>query len=402
LTFSELCKLFFIGEGARKLFLALHLIKTMNKLNLSLFLSFAIISIYLNGQNPLQVNPICGVRILSRNLPEVGLGGKIKWITAPVVGIEIRKKERPLSISFQKDWYLDISPYSSPEATLAFNYSLVQYWTENNFLVNYDFGKGWQVNLGYYDMFRENNLTLFSKLYTRKWSGILYGLTKKTDWFSIGLRSKVVLNPDFAFLVGDALYSLTMTTNFKSNYANKLNKQFAFEKNIVVKATAGTRIFHPKGDTLLVNEAYPKVGFMPTFGLEFYVEKLHLSFNIEKDFWLNVNGGSPIREVKGFVSGNFLSLRYHHKLKNERYLRLGAGYSFIRDLEQYRYITAQSERKFSRYQLKGIGISASYQVFENADIEIKHTLPLARLNEPFFNPKRLSLGVIWRLYRHEK
>jgi hypothetical protein len=358
---------------------------------------------YVAGQNKFYISPIVGTRIHSKNIPAGALPGKTKWVTAPILGIEIGKTNKPLSVSFQKDWNLEILPYLTPEIALDFKYSIHQYWTENNLLINYNFGKGFQANLGYYFMYREGSLSVLSNLFGKKYNGILYGVNKKFDYFNIGIRSKVVLDPLFAFIVGDDLYSLTFSTNFRNNYSNKQIKKFAFENNITVKATAGTRIFHPTGDTLIFNEEYPLIGVMPTFGLEFLINKLNLSFNIEKDFWINVNGGSPIREVKGLVSGNFLALKYHHKLKNERYLRMGIGYSYIKDLEQYRYIDIQkNDRQFSRFQLKGIGISASYQVFENADIEIKHTLPLARLNEPFFNPKRLSLGVIWRLYRHEK
>jgi hypothetical protein len=346
------------------------------------------------SQNSFYISPNTGFRILSSNLPGTRRGGKVKWITAPVIGLEIGKRNKPLYFVFQKDWYLNITPYSSVEISNLFDYSLNQYWTENNFLLNYNFGKEFHINMGYYFMFRENEGNIFSANYVRKWNGLLYGITKKIDWFSISLRNKIVLNPGFDAL-GDAVYSLILTTNFKGNTIN--SKRFAFEKNISIRATLGSRFFYQTGDTLLNNEAYPTIGIMPTVGVEVLIKKSNLSLNFEKDFWINFNGGSPIREIKGLVMSNFLAVKYHHKLKNERNIRFGVGYSYIRDLEQYRYITPANERRFSLFQMKGIGVSLSYQLFENTDIEVKHTFPTARLNEPFFNPKRLSLGVIWRL-----
>jgi hypothetical protein len=373
----------------------------MNSLKILLILIFLLEITNLQGQNKFYVTPVVGVRIRSNNLPAGSFPGKTIWYTDHILGVEIGKKNKPLSVSFQKTINLEFLPFLTSEISYDRSYLIHQYWTEDNILLNYNFGKGLQANLGYFYMFRENLLSLVSNAFGKKYNGLLYGINKNFDYFNIGIRSKLVFKP-FSFIVGDDLYSLNFTTNFRSNHYSKLGKKFGFEKNLTVKATAGTRIFHPTGDTLIYNEEYPKVGFMPTFGLEFYIEKLHLSFNIEKDFWINVNGGSPIRDVKGMISGNFLALKYHHKLKNERYLRFGVGYSYLRDLEQFRYVTYEKYNKFARYHLKGIGLSTSYQVFENADIEIKHTLPFARLNEPFFNPKRLSLGVIWRLYKHEK
>lgn len=343
----------------------------------------------------LKISPVVGARIHSNGLP-VGLapGGEPQAMTAPMIGFEISTSKIPVSLSIQKDWDFIVVPYND---LTEFSHTVGETWTQNSLLFNYSFNNNFRISLGCYLMRRENALNHeFGSSVTRDYKGLLLGISRQIDWLTIGIRSKINLSPHFDAGVGWALYSLVLSYRFE-----KLDdKDSAFRKHFLLSATLGARFFPIRNIQVLPNEEFGKIGIAPTLGIELLHRKSGLSFNIERDFWISLNGGSSLREVKGLINSTFVGFRYHHLFENGHHIRVGLGYSFIRDLDRMALLIENSQYKLDglfNYQVKGIGLALSFELFENADVEVKHTIPIRSIGEKTFNPLRFSLGVIYRL-----
>jgi hypothetical protein len=86
-------------------------------------------------------------------------------------------------------------------------------------------------------------------------------------------------------------------------------------------------------------------------------------------------------------------------LKNSRHIRLGLGGSWIEDNDnKLKNITPNptpEQQKLGNYQVKGLGVSLSYEILPNTDTEAKTTIPFigAKL---FERNRRTSLGIFYR------
>jgi len=345
----------------------------------------------------LKIHPVIGVRNHTNGLPNIRPGGPSILITAPVLGVDITSKNSPIFFSIQKDWNMEFVPHTDLSQTLG--YSIGQYWTENNFLLRYQFNQNYGVGLGYYFMHRENDGNhSFGDRVVRTWQGLLLSISKQINWLTIEARTKVTLKPNFGAL-GEAQHSLVFAYRFGQE-GDEAETESKFNQHFQLNAVLGTRFFPISGVKVLKNEKFGAIGIAPTIGIELLYKKYNLSFNIEKDVWLSVNGGSARREVKGYIASTLIGLKYHALLKNERHIRVGLGYSLIRDLDKMALLTDPSpynQKGLSIYQVKGIGASVSYELFSNADVELKHTFPIRSLDEKLFNPIRFSAGVLYRI-----
>jgi hypothetical protein len=134
-------------------------------------------------------------------------------------------------------------------------------------------------------------------------------------------------------------------------------------------------------------------------------ERYNLSLNFERDWWLTVNGGSFIREIKDYVSNSVICVKYHHKLKNGHLLKYGLGYDWITDdatkYETRAAISQGIERKnLWFYNVKGISLSTDFALSKRVNIEIRHIIPV--IGEKEFNKSRSSIGFLYKIPTHSK
>lgn len=360
----------------------------MKYILLSFILCYSFYNSYAQ-ENALELSPLIGFRLHTNGLPGLRTGAPPRLITAPMFGMNISLKDKPFSLSIEKDWNLKLNSY---EATSLGN--IGQYWTETRALLNYRL-KNFDFNLGYFYMERENsNHFELGDFVVRNYQGLLLGIHKEFDWLGVGLRTRITLDPFFDALVGIENYNLILSYRFgKDNYGRKQTS--IFDNKFQLRVNIGMRFFPVKGIEVLTNETFPRIGISPTLGGELLHVKTGLSFNVEKDIWVSLNGGSPQREVKGYIVSTLIGGKYHVELKNTRYLRLGLGYSLILDLDK---MTIKNTGDFSNYHVKGLGASVSYELIPNTDIELKHTFSIKSIDdESLFSPIRFSGGIIYRI-----
>ncbi len=144
------------------------------------------------------------------------------------------------------------------------------------------------------------------------------------SWMDIEFRTKIRIEPSFAAL-GSSQHSLLLLYNIDKKRKVKLRND-----KITVNGLVGARFFPTHNVELLVGEDLTPIGIAPLIGLEIVHKKSGLSLNLERDWWIAVNGGSFRREVKGYINSAFIGFGYHRLLKNDRFLRFRLGGSFIR------------------------------------------------------------------------
>lgn len=337
----------------------------------------------------LSIKPKIGTRLYSESLPRIQRSGKQQVFSSLLVGVTISAKNTPWSISLEKDFMARMNGGVTPPVP-----NLGQYNTENSAHLRYDMNWG-SVGLGFYHYYREtsNDYLLGSQISVRNYRGIYLSAAKSFDWLNIEYRHRLNLDPYFAGIVGVNPHNLVFTYNF--NAPTIINRP-KFLDQFDLSLNVGTRAFPIEGLRTKSVEEFAKVGFATTFGVEFMHKESNLSALIARDIWISLNGGSTERLIKGRLSSSFFGLRYHHMLKNGRYMRFGLGYSMIRDFDlQNQPIT---DVRFLLYQVKGVGILYSYEVIPNLDLEFKHTVSiLSSNNESQLRPIRMSLGLIYRL-----
>lgn len=345
----------------------------------------------------ISIIPTVGVRTYQDALPGLRRAGEVHYFNTLALGLEVRSKDFPIYLSILKDFN---AQYSLTNYQPNFEGRINEYWTDTHYLGHYVFKNQLDVGIGYYFMYRETLLTYFlgKESGVDHYHGLMLSAGRRINNINVEFRTKFTLSGHFDAL-GMEQHSLIFSYPLDKKQKNTVEKEDNFlSRNFHLHPILGTRFFRITGVTVLDNEEFPPIGIAAAFGVELLYKKYNLSFNLEKDLWISLNGGSFVREAKGLIGSTLIALKYHHQFSNNRHLRFGLGYSFIRDLDK-RHLIMSNEKgvQLFVYQVKGIGATLSYELFTNADVELKHTFPILSFDEKLFNPLRFSVGLIYRV-----
>lgn len=332
------------------------------------------------------IRPIVGIKLHDNQEPAISFGNP-KILSSSTLGLEVGRKDFPLKVNYQYNFNLTFWNYV-PNWDEEWNIHIIREEEQINLYWRFKF---FSVGLGHYWSKTENHLT---RLPTHLDKGVQISLSYPAQWLDIELRTSVQYEDYFAAIFGSSLYSVSFLYRIGAQ-PNEFNKIDFLTVNGII----GARAF-PITITPITGEKFNKpFGIAPGLGVEFLVNKINLSLNLEKDWWLSFNAGSHYRDLKGLIYSSFAGVKYHHLLKNGRHLRYGFGGSWIEDNENKIKNTTPNptpeQLKLGNYQVKGFAISVSYEILPNTDIELKTTLPL--LGEDIFeNPSRTSIGLFYR------
>jgi len=326
-------------------------------------------------------------------IEQFGESGASGWglLNSPVLGVEYEAKRIPASISFQAN--KTIIPGIGGEDN--FPGAFQAYRREHTLQFKWRF-KRFALGLGHYWYKSESfgNYVFLNAI--EKARGILFSISVPIDWVDIELRSHIAYDPYFAALVGLESYSIALLSRIPGSGNRDKEQPENSERFIQFRGLIGARFFSTEGVKTFTGENMEPIGAAPLLGVEFYFPKFKTSVNLERDWWASINAGSPVRDFKGYMNTTFLGLRYHHALKNNRRLRIGAGYSFITDydVKVRADYTEPGALDLFYYQVKGIGATLSYEILPKLDIEVKNTFPLKSVDGHHW--RFLSLGTIYR------
>jgi len=295
----------------------------------------------------------------------------------------------PIRIGGQTDFNFQFSVPVQDTFNFA-TWSVDRTWIENQIQAYYDFEKFFVGVGGYWKRREDNSNHSIPDFFFWKYSGLQLSVGIPLNWIDIEFRTKIGFNPTFAAL-GTSQHSILFLYNIDKQRINKKRNG-----KISVNGLIGAKFFSTNSIELLRGEDLTPIGVSPLVGLEIVHKKSGLSLNLERDWWLALNGGSPRRDVKGYINSAFLGLGYHHLLGNNRFLRFRLGGSFIIDYDKLAdiRITTPNANKLGNYQVKGIGAMVSYEILPDTDIEMKHTFPI--LGDKLFSLTRFSIGLIYR------
>lgn len=340
----------------------------------------------------INLKPTVGFRLHNDGGESVSLAGPRKLLTTPVVGIEASHSKFPISVAYQRDF-----------TTVLWNYvpgydeawSVNSTWEEDQIQIYWRLKKI-SIGIGHYWKKYENIHNHESPgIFVLKRKGVQLSFVYPTRWLDVEFRTKVQYAPDFAAL-GTSQQSILLL--YKVGRKHEARQEIP--RNLTVNGILGARVFRPDIELFPGEEFNKPFGIAPGLGIEFLFEKFNLSLNLEKDWWLYLNGGSPRRDIRGLINNSFVGLKYHHQLNNERHIRLGLGGSWIEDndnkIKNTTLNPTPEQQKLGNFQVKGIGVSVSYEVLPNTDIEAKTTIPTIG-EKPFESWSRTSLGIFYRV-----
>ncbi len=363
---------------------------------INVFLLIFFLGISKEGSSQFSLEYILGTRITTDRIVGPNRYGPAKVLTALQTGVSLNyKKLNNLNLSYQRSFVQNFTNFGGNTLnTIGAIGVVANIWEEDQILVYHDLNR-FRFGLGHYWRKRENNGNfLFQGSQTTNRKGIIILFSLPTKWIDVEFRSKVNYSPDFGALLGTESYGLVLTHRL-----SKIHKRYSSLDFLTVNGIIGARFF-PINIELLPGESFIKpFGIAPGLGVEILFNDLNISFNLEKDWWNSFNAGSNIRTVKGLIYSSFIGVKYHQKLKNDRTIRFGIGGSWIEDdenkLDLITLNPTAEQQKLVNYQVKGIGISISYEFIQNVDIELKTTLPT--IGESIFeNSSRTSLGLFYR------
>lgn len=359
-----------------------------------LFILFFFLSCTLIAQEKERkfiIHPILGVRIHNDQQEEISSAKPPQYLTTSVFGLEIKNKKYPLSISFQKDYNQFFRSYIGQELYEPWIFNEI--WEEDQIQI-YWYLKHISLGLGHYWKRRSNELAHWVPgAFVTKRQGIQVSVTYPTQWLDIELRTKLQYTPGFAGLVGLNNYSLLFLYRIGAKRTATSELKF-----LTVNGIIGARSFLHNIDLIPGEEFNKSIGIAPALGIELLFNPIHLSLNLEKDWWLSFNAGSPYRDLRGRIYNSSIGIKYHHLLKNGRHLRFGLGRSWIEDSEIIlENLSASPDylNELGNFEVKGIGVTFSYEILPHTDLEVKTLLPT--IGEKIFeNRSRTSLGIFYR------
>lgn len=337
------------------------------------------------GQNTFHLQPHIGVRFRDDKLPSFNTTDKKVPISLLKVGIRFSSNRCPIFVEASTALFLE------PTFDYSFNTSIIG----KRVIQNYDIAlirRKSIYGIGFVDSKVENPaVILFGGFRHYRGAGLFY--RRNSGPLSVEIRSELIFKPAFSGLAPtNGNFAFDCLYNFGGKKSEDGRESVA-TRSFWLSATIGSRFFRNKSNSIVLSgEETPKIGISPAFGIDVLFRKWPIGLSVEKDFWVSINGGHPVRNFKGFIANTGFGLKWHHFLKNGRHLRIGVSYLITRDIELQEVMPIQPTKI---YQIHGIGTSVSYEIFPRTELEFRNNFPFDG-RKPF-EARLMTLGLFYRL-----
>jgi hypothetical protein len=245
------------------------------------------------------------------------------------------------------------------------------------------------INVGFIRKRNENWTTYnFPLLGSSIQYGLELGVGYRSKSISFGYHPFLMIRPEFDPLSG---FLRNGSINIRYHVFNQ-KKHDSVAKPVIFSIKLGFRAFSPKLN-LNQYETQMKIGLAPAVKFSIIPRFKFLSLDFERDIYISLNGGSPFRDLNGFVGNSVISAMYH--LPSNRVINgVGIGYAAITD-----HATLYSDRaggkspKFHFYNVRGMSLSIQKD-FKNFDIEARQIIPF---HNGKLSSNRFSIGIFRKL-----
>jgi hypothetical protein len=340
------------------------------------------------SQKEIKLQGFCGVRVRDNKNPSFNVTSKTIPITMFRGGARVIKNQFPVFIE------TSVSLFIEPMYDFAFGTSL----SGKRVIYNYDIGWKYRKSVfggGYVKSKYENPAIIAIFPFSiRNYYGAHLFYRRHSGNLSLELRSELIFKPSFAGIVPyDGNYVFDCLYHF--NYTKNKENNEIIHPYFWLTAKLGSRFFWNKSNSIVLSgEATPKVGIAPAFGIDILYKKFPIGLSFEKDIWVSINGGHPVRNFKGFIANTAFGLKWNEKLSNSHYFRVGLHYIITRDLE-LEEVKPNSIQTI--YDIHGIGLSISYELFNKTEIEFRNNFPLD--GRKLFEPRLITIGLFYQLQK---
>ncbi len=301
-----------------------------------------------------------------------------------LLGLEWQIPSSRYTVSYLNDrTYSVLNPADNKWPSNIYNVSIGN-------LLSLGYAKNHQkFSIGHYWHFNESitDFAIGFKYRTRRYITLGYGLTfgnAEIEYVKLIQYSRLF-----------AVRGLDLNSiNLKYKIGGQKKYTTANKKN-TVQFKAGLRGFMVK-NTYFGNEEHNQFGHSIIVGFAVPWRKINTTFFLDRDWWIKLNGGSPSRQIKGYVGTSVLGLNFQPPKLYPWGISL--GYAFIRDnntLNDTRVKILNHEQDISLwyYNVKGISVGLNYMLFKNYCVDLRGIIPTK--GEAGFNPMRYSLGVAY-------
>jgi hypothetical protein len=311
-------------------------------------------------------------------------------VSKPLLGLKISCRTLPVSVLYTYD--VSFAIYNRKDNPNGIS-NLAQKTSGNLVLGIYERKKSF-FELGHYWQ-KHESFTGFAFGLDKRSNFIVTGFGLKFGQTDIDFQRRIMYKPLFAVFVPG--YN---SINIRYHIGRRRDDGHNFyPKSLKLNLLIGFRLF-PIHQDPQPGEDFSLLGTSLHLGAELLITKLNVSINLERDWWLALNGGSYTREIKGYVSNTILGVRYHLPLHDEKTMKFGLGAAFITDNNTlYETRININPGPYSvrlwYYNVKGISLSVSYPITKQFDVEARQIISYA--GEKGYNPMRSSVGVIYRI-----
>lgn len=306
--------------------------------------------------------------------------------SSPLLGIGVNLPKHKISI--EGFGYQTITLYAFPK-----NNEINAIWKYKKLNIYYELNKHWKIGVGHLWRKHDNFFTQ-NGIGNGKEKSLLCNISYQLGNVRIEYSKAAMYRPFFS-LLDYPENSFTLFYHFKNQ--TSINK--TSNSNIKVNALIGEKTFIVNLKPML-SEQYPKIANAFNLGIEFLHKPTNISFNFERDWWLSLNGDSPIRNVKAYVRNTNIGLKYHLRYQDEKKIKVGIGYSATSDsdlLSDARKDLFDGKISPWRYfnNVKGISCSIAFPITKKFDLEAKNIFSI--VGDKTINIRRFSLGLSYRL-----
>jgi hypothetical protein len=368
--------------------------------HLFLFLILANIYLPIGAQSfqDFNIHGIIGTKLYTDNYEGPNIDEAWQLKSALSFGFELSYKKWPrLSFAYLHDRFYTvytikrIYPLQYQESNLFSS-------SRGNYLGIYYHHKNLKYGLGSYRNLHEDvvNYIFVSEPFIK--SQIALSCALKLGRMEFELVKLIQYHKLFSVFNIDLQY---LNINYKL-FEKKESAPLTKQKNNAKTSLAfkvGLRGFPVRNDYLL-GEDKKRVGMSFQTGLEFKFKKINTALFAERDWWVRLNGGSPYREINGYVVNSVLGVKYSIPQWKNAFVSFGynwtTDYNTMYEIWNEVYSGNRKRVDLYYYNVKGLALGVGIPIFKKFDLDFRSILPLR--GEKIGNPMRYSLGIAYKIY----
>jgi hypothetical protein len=368
-------------------------------------LFFWIVALHIGYTQNLSIYPVLGFKTThDANDPGfLPINSKERIVNFAQIGFDLSVSGVPLLLKARQDIFFRFHRFNNLPSTMI-NLSVRgtrQIRTCSSLLLAYAY-KNNHFEVGWYRDLYDNQDRFFIGQVDNDIviTGFVIGYTKRFDWFNLSFRHRFAVNEPDALWGFENFEVVASTYLWNPNRKEKINKS-KWDLDLSI----GLRNYFSESSLTLPYEQQPLIKLAPTLELELFIDDFILPIGLfaQKDWYVGLNGGSPVRFINDYVSTTSVGVKYKTHINGDEML-VGLSYSYLTDQGKTILIAPTSVeellemQKYLNYQEKGIGLEFEYEFAKYTYFSLRNIFVLDSIdNVGFFDFNRFNIGIKYKI-----